>query len=453
MSLTFLNRYYCTFGKPVVSKEQQSNADIHALTSYLSTDITLTALTQLGVHRFGCNRSFVSIIDGENQHVIAEATASVSLRNASHHLPNDGLFLGVKTLDLVWGVCPHAIRLFTGQDPSCVVETGNITANKSRNIIRDFTLEAFYKDRSYVHGWPYFRFYAEVPLYSPSGYVLGSYCVVDDEPRTEFGDDEVAALQEVADAIAQHLENVRVVQYHSRAENLVIGLTEFVKGHADFDPIEASGSGRLGSSMNMRNHQVQTLPDDDGDVKGSLITSSAEKFQSELRDSKADLTSVSEETSPLFSSASRSEITGSTSLDFDPSEQQATKSVVETRIEDVSGPQGYSSSVDPLKDLSRSLVMDSVPISERITAIFSRASVLLRDSMDLDGVAFFDAYRNDPSLSVSLTPEFSLFFSNFIPACCLKTLKAGSLYRKLQTQDSKMPRSPNLSACRIHLQR
>jgi hypothetical protein len=33
-----------------------------------------------------------------------------------------------------------------------------------------------------------------------------------------------------------------------------------------------------------------------------------------------------------------------------------------------------------------------MPIYEHIASIYSRASVLLRDSMDLDGVAFLDAY-------------------------------------------------------------
>lgn len=386
------------------SSPEESREDAHSPTSYLATDITLTALAQLGVHRFRCNRSFVSIIDGEYQHVIAEATGSVSLRNRNQHRPNDGLFLGARTLDLVWGVCPHAIRLFTGQDPSCEITTSNITANRTRNIIRDFTLEDFYKDRSYVLEWPYFRFYAEVPLYSPSGYVLGSYCVVDDEPRADFGDDEVAALKEVADAIAQHLENVRVVQYHGRAESLVIGLTNFVKGHAKFDPIEASSSGRLDSSRNMRSYQDQKSSDGGCDVKESLVASLVGESQSNHRESnKSYLTTHSDEPSPLFSSIQGSETTGSSSLDFETSEQPASlKPSVEALPDNVSGAQDSTNSDGSLDKFSRLSLMDSVPISERIATIFSRASVLLRDTMDLDGVAFFDAYRNDTSLSVSL---------------------------------------------------
>lgn len=108
-------------------------------------------------------------------------------------------------------------------------------ANRTRNIIRDFTLEDFYKNRPYVLNWPYFRFYAEVPLYGPSGYVLGSYCIVDNKTRAGFVDEEVAALQEIADAIAQHLEDVRIAHYHHRAEDLVKGLISYVEGHIESD--------------------------------------------------------------------------------------------------------------------------------------------------------------------------------------------------------------------------
>jgi GAF domain-containing protein len=218
------NRYYCTITRSLATTDARDEDSLAApqgdeqpASCELAKDITLTALAQLGVHRFNCNRSFVSIIDGELQHIIAEATASVSLRDKNRHLPDDGIYLGARSLDLVWGVCPHTIRLFTGRE-SNDIESGNVTANRTRYIIRDFRAEDCFKDRPYVREWPFMRFYAEVPLYSATGYVLGSYCVVDDEPRAVFGDSEIRDLQEVADAIGQHLENVRIAQAHTRAE-------------------------------------------------------------------------------------------------------------------------------------------------------------------------------------------------------------------------------------------
>lgn len=49
--------------------------------------------------------------------------------------------------------------------------------------------------------------------------------------------------------------------------------------------------------------------------------------------------------------------------------------------------------------------VDRVPIPERISMIFARASVLLRESMDLDGVVFYDASRSASS-GLVLCPTF-----------------------------------------------
>ncbi|KGO56534.1 CheY-like superfamily [Penicillium expansum] len=362
----------------------------------LSNDTTLTALTQLGVYRFGCNRSFVSIIDGESQHIISEATASISLRNKDLHRPDDGIFLGVNTLDLEWGVCPHAIRLFTGQDPSRILDTENITANQTRNIIRDFTKEDFYKDRPYVLGWPYFRFYAEVPLYSPSGFVLGSYCVVDNKPRTEFGDEDVAALREIADSISNHLENARIVQYHRRSENLVKGLTNFVKSHSKFDPTSSSTQGQIEASAKKLNSEDLGAIATPGDVGGTLNSLSAEKdigVYSHL-DQKSS-TSLSGKEASIFSRN-----IPSVSNYTQPSSLSRTSDRAEPLYSSVEGP-------------PESLVPDNVPITERIAAIFSRASLLLKESLDLDGVVFLDAHRNDPQFETSERPDDWDALTNF----------------------------------------
>jgi hypothetical protein len=354
----------------------------------------LTALTQLGVYRFGCNRSFVSIIDGESQHVISEATASISLRNKDLHHPDDGIFLGVNTLNLEWGVCPHAIRLFTGQDPSQVLDTENITANQTRNIIRDFTKEDFYKDRPYVLDWPFFRFYAEVPLYSPSGFVLGSYCVVDNKPRTEFGDEDVAALREIADSISNHLENARIVQYHRRSENLVKGLTNFVKSHSKFDPIGSSTQGQIEASAKKLNPEDLGLIVQPGDVGGTLDSLSTEKEIGGYAPlDQRSSTSLNGKETTIFSQ-------------HIPSASNYT--LPSSRTSDRPEPLPCSVEGPP-----ESLVPDNVPIAERIAATFARASLLLKESLDLDGVVFLDAYRNDPQLLVAPSSDNCHFLTPF----------------------------------------
>lgn len=89
------NRYYCTVTRAFPSRGEITSdeetpvaptGDEQPVGCELAKDTTLNALAQLGVFRFNANRSFVSIIDGETQHIIAEMTGSVSLRGtATNH--------------------------------------------------------------------------------------------------------------------------------------------------------------------------------------------------------------------------------------------------------------------------------------------------------------------------------------------------------------------------------
>jgi hypothetical protein len=366
--------------------------DEQPISAGIPKDITLGALSQLGVFRTGSNRCFVSIIDGQNQFIISETTKSVSLRNKDKHLPGDGVYIGVRALDLVWGVCPHTIKLFTSQDSSNEIDTPNVTANKSRYVILDFRKEDCFKDRPYVLEWPHMRFYAEVPLISAAGYVLGSYCVVDDKPRDNFDDEEVALLQEVSDAIAAHLENVRLVHVQRRAESLMKGLTSFVKEHPESDPTEALQDG----------HLMPFALNPPGNTSSGSSGSGVEFFrahpggQSAYNFSTLDNMSSAtpENSSPVFSREQQSRPTNPSSWS-NPSDRPNVMSPGEDKL-----------SEDPAeaearrKGSVRMPLMESVPISKRIAMIFDRASVLLRDSMDLDGVVFLDASHSNSSLFV-----------------------------------------------------
>ncbi|CAG7999580.1 unnamed protein product, partial [Penicillium salamii] len=406
--------YYCTVLKSTPAGVTAPTGDDQPSSCELAQDITLTALAQLGVLRFNANRSFVSIIDGDTQHIIAEATGSISLRNKDRHATGNGTYLGARSLDLTWGVCPHTILLFTGRE-SNDIESGNVTANKSRYIIRDFTKEDCFKDRPYVKDWPHMRFYAEVPLFSASGYVLGSYCIVDDKPWTEFGDDQVRDLQEVADAIGHHLENVRMGEIHLRTERLVKGLTNFAKEHANFNPTEVSNGGRIELSANAAHvvcsedsethiptpvptpAVVTTLPSND-DTSSSGKSSMSTVTGEELGSIPPDQQSVTDPSS-LFSIP-------------DPT---ASSPREEKTLGDAMNP-GDMETQGIEKEISRLTIADSIPVHEKLAAIYSRASVLLRESMDLDGVALLDACPTNFALYVgtpnSLVAKAHMFLSS-----------------------------------------
>ncbi|KAJ6150876.1 hypothetical protein N7470_007470 [Penicillium chermesinum] len=415
-----LSRYYCTLHNPQSAEassetqdHEQDNAPTEDAPSILSKDITLTALAQLGAHQLDCRRSFVSIIDGANQHIIAEATKSISLRDRDRHAPNDAIYLGARSIDLVWGVCAFLMPLFTGQDLSYCQDTPNLTANQTRYIVRDFTKEECYKDRPYVRDWPYFRFYAEVPLFSPSGQVLGSYCVVDDKPRENFSEENYVVLREITDAIANHLENVRIAYFHQRAERWVKGLTTFVKDGKDFNPHEVTSYSRLrsASKLGISRQSTATPP--------RLLQLTSEKHE---RKHSADVTRSETSSVP----------TQPTSIESSSDTHSVTPGIEKT-LEEASrlGNATDAATTNAFQDAWA----ETMPMSERMNMIFTRASVLLQESLDLDGVTFLDASQNPMPVSftssnfdgsnpnpATVTPEFPtapcpspLVLSNAVP--------------------------------------
>ena len=94
----------------------QDQLELPPGTSKLKQDPTLTALAQLAAFRLGCERSFISLIDHENQFILAEATRSVSLQNPEKSLPGDELFVGAAKLPAAWGLCPDTLHVFTAED-------------------------------------------------------------------------------------------------------------------------------------------------------------------------------------------------------------------------------------------------------------------------------------------------------------------------------------------------
>ncbi|KEY71306.1 hypothetical protein S7711_05898 [Stachybotrys chartarum IBT 7711] len=357
-----------------------------SLTPALSSDITLNALAQLAVFRFGCKRSFISLIDGQNQHIIAETTSSVSLTNGEQHGPDDGIYLGVSTLDLAFGVCPYAVKLFTGQPVPVLQNTSNMVANSSRFIVRDFSLEEHFRERPYVVQWPFFRFYAEVPVYSPSGYVLGSFCVVDDKPRRAFGDDEVLALQDISNAISKHLENVRTVQFHERSDRLVHGLKEFVKHRP--------------------HHRTSTPTDERGKMSSSKAPSHAANQDRVARDIGSGMermsiaTKTTNEVSPVnpnptLLDASKTDPVASQPTGSFPSSQPHGSGVYEEEHKPLAHTASKAHFEEDRHNGTAPLVTvtESAEVSNHIASIFGSASSILRECMDLDGVLFLDASR------------------------------------------------------------
>ena len=70
-----------------------------------TSNSTMTSFAQLAALRLNAERVFVSVLDRDQQHIIAEATKSVNLNNPSIHDDNDNIWLGTSDTRKAWSVC------------------------------------------------------------------------------------------------------------------------------------------------------------------------------------------------------------------------------------------------------------------------------------------------------------------------------------------------------------
>jgi hypothetical protein len=121
----------------------------------LAHDPTLMAFTQLGAYKLNCQRSFISLMDGEHQYILAESTRSVSLENSEQYDksdPGEKIYLGARVLDMHWGVYPNTIQVFTALDDTLNVSTDIVSANKDFYVMNDLSAIPAYADRPYGAG-------------------------------------------------------------------------------------------------------------------------------------------------------------------------------------------------------------------------------------------------------------------------------------------------------------
>ena len=352
----------------------------------------------------GTDRSFLSLINGAHQYIVAEATRSHSLTKAnSYENEADSIYLGVQRLDIYWGVCPNTMKVFTDETGSMEISTGNICANRTRYIIKDLRDDEHYRTCPYVSGFPYMRSYAEVPLISPLGYCIGSICVVDNVLR-DFGDETVEILNEVAATIMAHLELVRIKNNRARSEQLVEGLAQFLE-------LESGRPHEIDDDTTSKGSHIPAAIVSEPTESGSSIASrnvhhkQDSKSMAERREEQALFIRPEAETPPsdsslvtqatMASSVSPPDVTTPDTPLTTPIQQQDEDPFNRTKREPphtsneeaklAGGPSPVSRPLDLNERHSTSLV------SSGVRQAISHAAELIRTSMDVDGVSFLDA--------------------------------------------------------------
>ncbi|KAJ5792792.1 uncharacterized protein N7503_008770 [Penicillium pulvis] len=192
-----------------------------------SKDPALTSYAQLSAIRLGTERALISLFDRTHQHVLAEATPTVSI--VGGHTTNDSerLKLGCCVFPKERGLC-YYVETSRSQDK----ENGRKdSALVSLDVAKD---ERFTTNKLQLLGpLSDVRFFAAVPILSPRNFRIGVVCVMDSKVRSSAPDSHALQfLNDMAATVMDHLEMKDIKRRNRRAEKMIVGLGSFVEGRS-----------------------------------------------------------------------------------------------------------------------------------------------------------------------------------------------------------------------------
>lgn len=184
----------------------------------LRQDVALHAMIQLIVLKFRVARAMVSLVDKNEQFIIAESTPGSDVAGLKAPIdPNDNLWLGCEG-SLARGdtLCQYTMSTPAPIDNYAIFQ------------VADLQKEPRYHHVPAVSNPPYLRFYAGTPLISPQGIRVGTLCVLNEQPRPLLNADEQNFLGMMASAVMRHLDLESEMQLHSRYTKMSMGLADLV---------------------------------------------------------------------------------------------------------------------------------------------------------------------------------------------------------------------------------
>ncbi|KAL4937720.1 hypothetical protein BDV06DRAFT_202314 [Aspergillus oleicola] len=334
--------------RPPVSPRSEANIE---LLPQSSQDKTLTALAQLGALRLNAQRCMISLFDRRTQYILTEATRTLSLQDDRVHLDGDALWLGSSVIPKIDGIC----HLST--EDSCLnagqLEQDNFGGERRcALVVNDLTQDDRFNKRSYVVKAPHLRFFAGVPIRSRRGIAIGAFSVSDGSTRPNgLSPQEIRFMTDTAAAIMNHLELVRSHEQNRRSANMVAGLGDFVEGG-----IFPSSSLRRKSPLSMEVNRNEVEETETNSVQEEKPRNSPIHIRrSNTRSDRLSVKDHIREKSPTPS---------------DSTEQSETPSTAST----------------PKRKRE-----NEVTLRSGTREIFSRAARVLQQSLDVQGVVFFDA--------------------------------------------------------------
>lgn len=323
-----------------------------------SEDRALTAFAQLGALRLNTQRCVISFFDRKHCYILAEATKSLSLHSGQPEFSHDSLYWGNSIFAKEKSICYYTVNLAPVIPGLAFEDLRSIPAL----VVGDLSKDRRFKDFSAVAGQPYSRFYAGVPIRSPRGHNIGTYCVLDDKPRDGLSAHELEFLRDMAGTVMRHLEMTRATEDQRRGKIMVKSLGSFAEGKTGLedwwqDPWDTPPSAGLTDTISVQRQRQSTVS-----------SATQETLMFDRRESSHFSVPAAKSTTPSPGFHSPSHPT--------PTSEVATEvPVPDTTTNTATSGQGEQ------KD----------KIAPEVRAAFTRAANMIVDATEADGAAFFDA--------------------------------------------------------------
>ncbi|KAJ5351557.1 hypothetical protein N7452_000531 [Penicillium brevicompactum] len=185
-----------------------------------SVDPVLTAFAQLGTLRLNVQRALISLFGPDEQHVLTEATRTLSLQDDTDHNAHDQLWVGNCTLSYERSLCKMAM--------DSIPQTAN--SGDRVVVVPDLAMDESFKGHTDVTDFPNIRFLASSPIISPKGVIIGAYTLLDNRPHDPLDAEMLKFLVDISTTVMDYLATTRSKEQQFRSERMLVGLGSFLEG-------------------------------------------------------------------------------------------------------------------------------------------------------------------------------------------------------------------------------
>ncbi|KAK9846925.1 uncharacterized protein MYU51_000035 [Penicillium brevicompactum] len=395
-----------------------------------SSDPVLTAFAQLGALRLDSQRALISLFGRQEQHVITEATRTLSLQVNADNSACHELWVGSCTMSYDRSFCKSVLNpLPSAQTPSDGVV-----------VVPDLSLDDRFKEHPDVTGCPNIRFLACIPIISPKGIVIGSYTVLDNKPHGPLNADLVKFLTDIATTVMDYLDATRSQAQRLRGERMVVGLGSFLEG-----------KGSLRNSWIGATDDPRSLDQNKDHAEGLINQEQQEK---QVLDDVAQAMTQNSASSDLPLRPHNFHLPGCKKPYTCREQSQlliSSKTSNRDRLNPKSASQGPFKETMAADNIGARQQSPKESYTTEVKEAFSRAANLIRESVEVEAVVFFDA--NFISGHTSVDDTKSDLESSGLESCSsnneeVKARKTPTQHGRCITQ-AEDPSKSTMNSCEI----